>query len=45
MNLPCSSFAFRVLGLQVLEPLLVGLDPDLGEILRVLRQKVHLFPP
>ena len=45
MNLPCSSFAFRVLGLQVLEPLLVGLDPDLGEVLRGLKQKVHPFHP
>ena len=45
MNLPYSFSAFRVLGLPVLEPLLVGLDPDLGEVLRGLKQKVPLFHP
>ena len=34
-----------MLGLPVLEPLLVGLDPDLGEVLRGLKQKVHPFHP
>ena len=43
-NLPYSSFAFRVLGLPVLEPLL-GVDPDLGVVHRELKQKVHPFHP